>query len=192
MSGIGHNGGPSLEPGAGFRRVAWRKARAALLPALPLEVVRYRVARAERLGIPYKTYATIRATTGRDIIAFLYSGNALGLKAAELHLAKNVCTRLEALEGQAIRLAAIYPPSQPDGVKALNPTAIDLAGQAPDFLTNEAGTRRHLKGLLALGKLPADAVILVDATAIERSWCALAGMGGRIDAALVFDRAAVD
>jgi hypothetical protein len=79
MSGIGHNGGPSMEPGYGFRKVAWSKARRALLPSLPLEIVRVRVARAKRLGLPYRTYATIRATSGRDIVAFLFSGNALGL-----------------------------------------------------------------------------------------------------------------
>jgi hypothetical protein len=79
MSGIGHNGGPSMEAGYGFRKVAWKKARASLLPTLPLEIVRVRVARAKRLGLPYKTYATIRATSGHDIVAFLFSGNALGL-----------------------------------------------------------------------------------------------------------------
>ena len=72
MSGIGHNGGPSMEPGHGFRKVAWTKARQSLLPSLPLEIVRVRVARAKRLGLPYRTYATIRASSGRDIVAFLF------------------------------------------------------------------------------------------------------------------------
>ncbi len=48
--GIGHNGGPTLEPGAGWRRHAWSRARADLLPTLPLEVVRLRVARARNWG----------------------------------------------------------------------------------------------------------------------------------------------
>jgi len=41
-----------MEPGFGFRKHAWTKARAALLPSLPLEIVRLRVERAKRLGLP--------------------------------------------------------------------------------------------------------------------------------------------
>ncbi len=80
MAEIGHNGGPSLEAGRGFRKLAWSKARKSLLPSLPLEVVRIHVKRAKRLGLPYKTYATIRSTAGRDIVAFLFSGNAVALR----------------------------------------------------------------------------------------------------------------
>ena len=41
---LGHNKGPSMEPGQGFRRYAWGKARADLLPQLPLNVIKRRVA----------------------------------------------------------------------------------------------------------------------------------------------------
>ena len=51
MSGIGHNGGPTMEPGYGWRKHSWTKAREALLPKLPIEVVRRRVARAAELGL---------------------------------------------------------------------------------------------------------------------------------------------
>ena len=77
MSGIGHNKGPTREKGAGWRRVAWKKSREALLPKLPLEVVRMRVRRARELGLDYKSYAGFRAANGRDIVAFLFSSNAL-------------------------------------------------------------------------------------------------------------------
>ncbi len=90
MSTIGHNGGPSMEPGFGFRKLAWTKARADLLPTLPLEVVRLRVKRAQRLGLPYKTYATIRATSGQDIVGFLFSGNALELRVGQVALGQEV------------------------------------------------------------------------------------------------------
>ena len=62
MSGIGHNKGPTMEPGAGWRRYAWKRARAELLPKIPLEVVRMRVRRARELGLDYRTYAGVRAT----------------------------------------------------------------------------------------------------------------------------------
>ena len=40
MAGIGHNNGPTMEAGESWRRHAWGKARARLLPVLPIEVVR--------------------------------------------------------------------------------------------------------------------------------------------------------
>ena len=83
VAGIGHNQGPTMERGASWRRYAWRRARSELLPKLPLEVARRRVRRARELGIDYKAYAGIRAATGRDIIALLFSSNALRLLARE-------------------------------------------------------------------------------------------------------------
>lgn len=76
--GIGHNNGPAMT-GTGFRTHCWRIARENLLPTLPIEVVRLQVRRAKELGLPYRTYAGVRATTGRDLVAFLFSSNALGL-----------------------------------------------------------------------------------------------------------------
>ena len=64
MAVIGHNGGPTLQPGAAWRSHCWRTARAALLPTLPIEVVRLRVNRARALGLAYKTYASVRAASG--------------------------------------------------------------------------------------------------------------------------------
>ena len=36
MAGIGHNNGPTMEAGESWRRHAWGKARARLLPVLPI------------------------------------------------------------------------------------------------------------------------------------------------------------
>ncbi len=81
MALIGHNGGPGVEDGASWRRHCWAKARADLLPTLPIEVLRGRVRRARELGLEYKTYAGVRASTGHDVVAFLFSSNALRLSA---------------------------------------------------------------------------------------------------------------
>jgi hypothetical protein len=81
MSGIGHNGGPSMEAGYGFRKVAWKKARQSLLPSLPLEIVRVRVARAKRWACPTRPMPTIRATSGGTSWRSCFPGNALGLVA---------------------------------------------------------------------------------------------------------------
>ena len=185
MSGIGHNGGPSMEPGYGFRKVAWTKARRALLPSLPLEVVRVRVARARRLGLPYRTYATIRATSGRDIVAFLFSGNALGLSPSRPAPVPERGTRLEALDGAAERLAAIYAPLRPVDVIHATP-GLDAAVTAPTILTpwGEAGAR--LRGFVRDRGLPPDGVVLISATALERDWCISAGLAGNLTAEAFF------
>ncbi|MBF9034666.1 hypothetical protein HKCCE2091_10465 [Rhodobacterales bacterium HKCCE2091] len=180
MSGIGHNNGPSMEPGHGFRKVAWTKARAALLPTLPLEVVRTRVARAKRLGLPYRTYATIRATAGHDIVAFLFSGNALDLRPRRVDLPAPVAERLTDLP--AGRLAAIYAPAGPEDVLAANPGRLDAAARAPDITASWRVVRDSVSGLVTGARVPRDGVVLVAATALERDWCAAAGLAGIVPA----------
>ncbi|TMV67455.1 hypothetical protein FGG78_32035, partial [Thioclava sp. BHET1] len=64
--GPGHNGGPTMEPGFGWRKHCWSKARQDLLPHLPIEILRNRVRRAKELGLEYRTYASVRAATGHD------------------------------------------------------------------------------------------------------------------------------
>ncbi|MEM9757440.1 MAG: hypothetical protein AAF914_15665 [Pseudomonadota bacterium] len=180
MSGMGHNRGPSLEPGFGFRRHAWTKARNDLLPRLPLEIVRIRVARAKRLGLDYRTYATIRATSGRDIVAFLYSGNALGLRPGRVEIAADLRDSLADID--AARLAAVYAPAHPRAVEAANPGVIDMAGRAPGFTETWRATRDQLGTLLTQAAVPRDGVVLVAATAVERDWCAAAGLAGLLSA----------
>ena len=129
-AGSGHNGGPTLEPGAGWRRYAWRRARAELLPTLPLEVVRLRVQRARELGIDYKAYASVRAATGRDVIALLFSVNALRITPAAPAMPPEEAARLAAVSG-AERQLAVYRPLAPDRALAVNAAALDMAAPAP-------------------------------------------------------------
>ena len=183
MVGVGHNKGPSLEAGAGFRKVAWTKARAALLPALPLEVVRLRVKRAERLGLPYKTYATVRAVTGRDIVGFLFSDNALDLRRAACVPAPERARLIE-LDGIATRLAAVHGTRDPwslveDGV-------LDGAGRAPGLSTPWRAARDGLRAIAAEAQVPRDGLVVVAATALEKEWSAIAGLAGTIDRDVMF------
>ena len=186
MSGMGHNGGPTMEPGYGFRKLAWGKARAALLPSLPLEVVRIRVKRAERLGLPYRTYATIRATSGQDIVAFLFSGNALDLRVGQAELSAPVAARVASLDGAAERLAAVYAPTAPEAVLTAQAGLFEAAGPAPGFTAPWREARDRLRGLMAERRLPSDAVVLVAATGIERGWGSIAGFGGVLDRDVIF------
>ncbi|WP_224815847.1 hypothetical protein [Hasllibacter sp. MH4015] len=183
MSGIGHNGGPSMERGAGFRKVAWTKARTALMPALPLEVVRLRVKRAQRLGLPYKTYATIRAVSGRDIVGFLFSDNALGMRRDGV-LPVDARTRLDDLDSAARRLAALHPPLDPERVLAGG--GFEATGRAPGLFTPWREAREGLRDLARRGDVPFDGLIVVAATTLERDWSANAGFGGTVARDVMF------
>jgi hypothetical protein len=62
--GIGHNGGPRLDPGAGWRLFCWRKASAAAWRPPPREIALARLARAEELGISYREYTAVLLDRG--------------------------------------------------------------------------------------------------------------------------------
>ncbi|ABD56332.1 hypothetical protein [Jannaschia sp. CCS1] len=183
MTGLGHNKGPSLEAGAGFRKVAWTKARAALLPTLPLEVVRLRVKRAQRLGLPYKTYATVRAVTGRDIVGFLFSSNALDMRRGH-DVPAVERARLIALDGLATRWAAVHAPIDPGAVPEAG--VIDGAGRAPGLATPWRATRDTLRAMAQEAQVPFDGLVVVSATALEAEWSGTAGLGGTIHRDVMF------
>ena len=69
------------------------RARRELLPRLPLEVVRRRVARARQLGLAYPQYAAILLGTGRDIVAFLFTDGGLRLRLERSSPCRNVSRR---------------------------------------------------------------------------------------------------
>jgi len=180
--GIGHNNGPSLEPGRGFRRHAWRRARADLLPRLPIEILRVRVARAKALGLPYRTYAGVRASTGRDVIGFLFSTNALRLLRPGQVMPEDRGAKLAALE--ADRVALVQGRLDPGAVLIAGP--LDAAHPAPAPADGWAATRDRVQGVLRDRRLPADAVLVIGETHLERDWSEAARMAGFIDAARYF------
>ncbi len=170
--GIGHNSGQD-PTGYASRLVQWRSARRALLGnALPVEVVRTRVRRAAALGLDYGTYASVRAGTGRDIAALLFSSNALGMiRRAELDARRAAAlARVEAERG-----ALMHPPLAAEPVVPL-----DWAEPAPVFAESWTATRARLRDLLHRRGLPADAVLVIGETAFERTWCATMRAAGYV------------
>ena len=172
-AGIGHNRGPSLEPGRGWRVHCWGQARAALLPVLPIEVVRMRVRRAAELGLDYKTYAGVRATTGRDIIAFLFSTNALRLLPRIGQLPPDREAKLAAIRNCG-RIALVQGQLDCQTIMSLAP--LDDAHPAPALLASDREVRNILRG--AIGALPKDAVVLIGDSHLERDWCDSARLAG--------------
>ncbi|MGR3434188.1 MAG: hypothetical protein ACU0CO_04755 [Shimia sp.] len=177
MSGVGHNRGPSMEAGFTYRKHQWAKARAALLPTLPLSVVRMRMRRAKALGLDYSTYAGVRAASGRDVVAFLFSSNALRIRLAEIEEAR--AAALEARAGG--KLALVHAPLRPEGVARANPV-LALVEAAPRFTDSWSGTRARVRdAILAAGHAPRGVVIVGEAP-FERDWADAARAAGYLPA----------
>ncbi len=162
MSWIGHNGGPEMT-GAAWRRHCWTHARARLLPKMPLEVVRRRVARAAELGLDYKSYAGIRATTGRDVVAFLFSSNALRMERSSSPAGERLARM------RAVRRCDLYVLAQAphDAEKLADALGLPVS-PAPPALARWATARARI--LDTIRPRAADSVVLVGAAGYERSW----------------------
>lgn len=186
MSLIGHNGGPTIAAGTGWQRHCWRKAREDLLPRLPLEVIRTRVRRAAEIGMDYRAYATVRATTGTDIVAFLYSSNALRLFREHQALEAARAEKLRAQVNVGQRLAA-QPPLDPDAALAAlagQGIGFDAGHPAPSIALNFPALRRAIREMLP--GLPSSGVMLVGDTGWERDWSVAGRLAGYLPAERFF------
>lgn len=182
-AGMGHNGGPPMALGQGFRRHAWGRARRALLPTLPLEVVRLRMARARRLGLDYRTYAGIRAGAGCDVTAFLFSSNALRLLPPVPELPADRLARLA--QTGVPRLLAVHAPLRPDACGA-SAAALGVPfaaqGRAPGLADAPRDVRLAMEALLRAAGLSRSGVVVVGDTALERGWSPAARLAGYLPA----------
>lgn len=174
LAGIGHNQGPPLDGGQSWRAFAWRKARRELLPKLPLEILRRRVARAKQLGLDYPQYASILLGTGRDIVGFLFTCQALGMRLERtLPLPDPVVVKLRQVE----RCERLLMAEEDTDRTAL---ALALAAEtritfqppadAPNRLASWAEGRDAIHAALLPLRLPADAVVMIGTAAHERTW----------------------
>lgn len=181
MAGIGHNGGPETS-GLAWRSHCWRAARARLVPTLPIEVVRLRVRRAAELGLDYKTYAGIRASTGHDLVAFLFSSNALRVLRAGQPLPADRTERLSVVK-DADRIGLAVMPLQAEALAKAAPM-LSATHPAPGHLASFAVARDHIRA--AIGRLPSDTVLLVGDHGLEAEWCAAGRLAGYLPAARYF------
>jgi hypothetical protein len=190
-SPIGHNGGPPLDPGRRWRAVAWGKARSELVKHLPIEIVRRRVARARDLGLAYPAYAAILMGTGRDIVGFLFTAEAIGLRLErEARLAEVAARKLRETKAERLLLG---PPVAPATLhEALAAQGIDFAAVAPAPRREapDADGRRAIRALLDPLRLPGDAIVMVGARPDERRWAEAARLARFLSAQAYFAPAA--
>lgn len=181
MAGIGHNQGPTMEPGHSWRAYQWRKAQKALMPnTIPLTIVRMRVRRAAELGMDYKAYAKVRQTSGRDILALLFSSNALRIIGQGARMPDAERRALEAVQ-RAGKLSLVYRPLTPGTVQQANPV-LDAVGAAPRFTDSWADMRARLDGFIQGRKLASDQVLIIGDTGLEAEWTTAARAGGYLPA----------
>jgi hypothetical protein len=186
---IGHNRGPELE-GVAWRTRCWSVARRQLLPTLPIEVLRRRVRRAAEVGLDYKTYATVHATTGRDIMAILFSTNALRLIRAEQSLGPEWTAKLAAIKNTQRRALTIAPltPASLEGIIQSAENVLDSAAAAPHVHASWAQAARDMDAARP-HNMPADALLLVGDTAMEQEWSTAGRLAGYLTAARFFTNA---
>lgn len=183
MIGIGHNSGRVFAPGKSWRKHVWTKARKDLMPTLPLEVVRMRVRRAAELGLPYKTYAGIRASSGHDLIGFLFSSNALQVLRDGQGMPAERQAKLNGLV-QTRRTGLAHHPVTPTHLGVL--TGLDCAFVAPGFTQSWSEVRDHMQDIIRAQGKPGDRLMMIGDTAFEREWAEVARMAGYLSAADYF------
>jgi len=184
---IGHNGGPSLAPGATWRRMCWQKAREALLPVLPIEVLRTRVRRASDLGLDYRTYASVRAQTGHDVVTFLFSSNAVQVTPFQLRMPGDIASKLACVQAERIGLLIGAIPAI--ALADLNPE-LDRVEPAPQLWAGFGAARHRLREIL--GAVPGDKVVLVGDQPLEAEWCAAGRLAAYLTAERYFGRGPAD
>lgn len=183
LPGLGHNQGPTMEAGASWRRHCWVQAREKLLPHLPIEVLRGRLRRAKELGLDYKTYASVRAASGHDVVAFLFSSNALRLFDASLSLPPDRVVKLSALIDCG-RLAVVSLPVTPATALQAAKGLLQAANPAPAAFASFPQVRARVEA--AKAGLPGGHVVLVGDLASEQDWCLAGRLAGYLPAARFF------
>ncbi|KAA2316311.1 hypothetical protein DL237_08735 [Pseudooceanicola sediminis] len=183
LPGAGHNQGPVSQAGRRARILAWKQALDDRTETeRSPEVVRRRVKRARELGLSYAVYASIHMTAGRDIGAYLFSSNALGVFANGGPPPAKVTARLAALQGVR-RIGLAVPPLTPDQLAERVP-ALDAVFAAPAPYGGNAAMRQALA--LAQGKMPAASIVAVTALPREDEWVMAGRLGGVLRADSLF------
>ncbi|MCF6306018.1 MAG: hypothetical protein L3J33_11690 [Rhodobacteraceae bacterium] len=174
-----------MAPGKAWRTLCWQKSRNAIMPKLPLEILRIRVQRAKALGLDYTSYASIRAASGHDVIAFLFSSNALRAFAKSPEMPDDRLEKLVSLHNSRQLAAILRPLSTEQFIANLpqNPTPLfNRVFTAPSFHATWSQTRTTVLNGLSHDKLPSNMVVIIGDTPSERGWAEAANLAGYLNA----------
>lgn len=179
--GIGHNAGPSLEPGHGWRKHCWTRARKETIKkTIPLEIVRIRVNRAKELGLNYPQYASVLLGSGRDIVGFLFTVDGLHLRLRRrLEMPDAVRDKLSAVTGAD--LLAMSPNgedaarfrtelNQVSGLKFVS------TGTEPRETASWSETKDAIHAVLGPAKLSRKEVVMIGSRDLEADWANAGGL----------------
>ncbi|MEP2031547.1 MAG: hypothetical protein ABJI96_22860 [Paracoccaceae bacterium] len=147
---------------------------------IPLMIVRMRVVRARELGMDYKTYASVRQASGQDILALMFSSNALRVIGPGAQMPDAEERALKAIRS-AKKLALVHAPLTPPAVLQENPV-LDAADTAPRFTDSWSDMRARLTRFVCTQELPSNQVLLIGDTALEQEWTTAAKAGGYLPA----------
>ena len=190
--GPGHNRGPALEPGAGFRRYAWKRARRDLLRnKVPIEIVRLRVRRARELGLSYPQYASVLMGSGRDITAFLFTVDGLSLRLRrELEMPPQVRDKLRGFGKCAL---SSFAPSGEDPedfrleLQEVAGVAFATAAPTPEEQHGWDRVRQAVRCALDPLSLPGNAVVMIGVSGEQERWAAAGKLAKFLPAEAYFD-----
>ena len=183
--GIGHNQGPSMEGGHRWRTHQWRKAQKDMMPnTIPLMIVRMRVRRAAELGMDYKTYATLRQASGRDVLGLLFSSNALRIIGGDVAMPADRGRVLEKVR-HAGRLSLVHRPLDAGAVAEANPM-LDATEIAPDITTSWSAMQDRIARFVRDRGLQGDQVVIIGDTAMEADWAPAVRAASYLPAARYF------
>ena len=142
--------------------------------------------RAQEMGLPYKTYAGVRASTGHDLIGFLFSSNALRVTRTGDGLPQDRSKRLASLV-KTERIALAVPPLLPSAFDDVD--VVDRSVGAPGFELSWTQTRDRFRAVFAGLGQSGDRFIIIGDQAIERDWVAAAQAAGYVPASEFFSSA---
>ena len=133
-------------------------------PAAALPLLR----RAAELGMSYAAYAKCRQATGHDILALLFSSNALRVIGPGAEMPDAEARALEQVRA-AKKLTLVHRPAEPGAVLQANPV-LDAAGAAPRFTESWSQMRDRVQGFIREQGMPARQVLIIGDAPLEEDW----------------------
>ncbi len=183
--GIGHN---SQAPDP-LQVIAWRRVIAKRPRVSPM-IARIRKERATELGMSYADYAAVRAVSGRDLSAMVFSPRSLGLRLGRrLSLPDQTADQLANVRN--CHLLCLCPPEEEPPAFAEELTEVSgaqfrVAAPLPEPGASWSALRDVIRSLLDPVHLSGSAALMIGDGRTERALCAAGRLADCLSAARYF------